>query len=92
MRLKEAARLLGATSDWLKRLERRGQIPTLPRDVNGHRRLTDADVDRLRTLLFKSPGTASLGTVSAKQHRVNQPTDQRDSDTSAVSKRALALQ
>jgi DNA-binding transcriptional MerR regulator len=55
MRVREAARILGGSPEWLKRLERRGQIPPLPRDINGHHRLTEADVERLRSLLFGSP-------------------------------------
>src|SRR5438445_660499 len=33
-------------------LERRGAVPPLPRDLNGHRRLTEDDVARLRQLIY----------------------------------------
>jgi excisionase family DNA binding protein len=51
VRIKEAAQALGVSTFTLKRLERRGKI-AIARDWAGHRRFTEADVARLRTLLF----------------------------------------
>lgn len=52
MRASEAAKALGISADWLRRLERAGRIPPLPRDLNGHRRLSPEDLERLRVLLY----------------------------------------
>jgi excisionase family DNA binding protein len=51
MRIGEAAKLLGVCRDTIRRLERLGKITPL-RDWAGHRRFSEADVARLRTLLF----------------------------------------
>ena len=58
MRIAAVAQELGVSSDWLRRLERAGEIPKAQRDVNGHRRYATDDVVRLRELLF---GQASSG-------------------------------
>ncbi len=52
MRISTVGRLLGVSSDWIRRLERSGRIPHAPRDLNGHRRFTEAEVEHLRALLF----------------------------------------
>ena len=53
MRVIDVARELGLSADWIRRLERDGRIPPAQRDVNGHRRYTDTDVERLRELIFR---------------------------------------
>jgi DNA-binding transcriptional MerR regulator len=52
MRVIDVARQLHVSGDWIRCLERKGLIPQAQRDVNGHRRYTDDDLARLRTLLF----------------------------------------
>jgi len=52
MRVSEAARELGISRDWLRRLEKEGQIPAPPRDLAGHRRYTPEHLDRIRKVLF----------------------------------------
>lgn len=52
MRIHEAARELGVSPDWLRRLERAGRIPSAPRDLNGDRRYTTDLVARIRSVLF----------------------------------------
>jgi DNA-binding transcriptional MerR regulator len=51
MRVQGMARQLGISGEWLKQLERIGVFPPAARDVNGHRRYVQEDVDRLRWLL-----------------------------------------
>jgi excisionase family DNA binding protein len=51
MRRGDVARALGVSRDTFRRLERRGKI-TAPRDWAGHRRFTEADIARIRALLF----------------------------------------
>jgi DNA-binding transcriptional MerR regulator len=52
MRVQGMARQLGISGEWLKHLERIGVFPPAARDVNGHRRYVEEDVDRLRWLLI----------------------------------------
>jgi DNA-binding transcriptional MerR regulator len=52
MRITRVAGELGVSSAWIKRLERDGLIPRIPRDPNGHRRFAPEDVERLRELIF----------------------------------------
>lgn len=52
MRIRAIASELGVSPDWIRRAERAGRIPPIPRDVNGHRRFSRADVERLRVALF----------------------------------------
>ena len=53
MRVAELCRRLQISRDWLKRLERMGTIPPARRDLNGHRRYGEDDLERLRELLLK---------------------------------------
>jgi DNA-binding transcriptional MerR regulator len=57
VRIAELAAELGVSADWLRRLERAGQIPRSQRDVNGHRRYSTDDLQRLRAVLFGPLGT-----------------------------------
>ena len=52
MRVREAARLLKISADWLRELEKRGKIPPVTRDMNGCRRYSDEDIIRLRRILY----------------------------------------
>lgn len=52
LRVNDAARELGISESWLRRAERRGQIPPAKRDLNGWRIYTEADVALLREKLF----------------------------------------
>ncbi len=52
MRIAEFAKALGVSRDTIRRLERRGVIAP-KRDWAGHRRFTEADLDRMRAILFK---------------------------------------
>jgi excisionase family DNA binding protein len=70
VRIGEAAHALGVSRDTIRRLERRGMI-TASRDWAGHRRFTEADIARLRTLLFgrntggEGPANGAAVTASA---------------------------
>lgn len=52
MRVGKVASVLGVSPDFVRDLERRGAIAPFPRDINGHRRLTEDDVARLRELIY----------------------------------------
>jgi DNA-binding transcriptional MerR regulator len=54
MRILEAAKSIGVSADMIRRLEKAGKIQ-LSRDLNGHRRLTIAQLDRLRQIIFPEP-------------------------------------
>jgi len=56
MRLGEAAKALGVHPDTLRRLERRGLFSP-NRDWKGHRRVTEADLIRLRSLFYPHAGS-----------------------------------
>jgi predicted site-specific integrase-resolvase len=51
MRLCDAARKLGISATSLRRLDRAGKI-TLARDLNGHRRVTDGELEMLRRIIY----------------------------------------
>ena len=53
VRIAEFAKALGVSRDTIRRLERRGVI-SAKRDWAGHRRFTEADLDRIRAILFRS--------------------------------------
>lgn len=53
MRIAAFARQVGVSPAWLYRAERQGLIPPMPRDRNGHRRLTDADVASYRGVVME---------------------------------------
>lgn len=65
MRIAAVARELGFSADYLRDLERIGRIPPVPRDLNGHRRFSSEDVERLRTVLLPDQdcGSNEGGTV-----------------------------
>ena len=52
MRIRSFSQKVGFSADWLRRLERNGRIPPATRDLNGHRRYTEGDVEKLRALLI----------------------------------------
>ncbi len=52
MRIHDVARELGVSPEWLRQLERKGQIPQAARDRNEHRRYTPEDLERLRQALY----------------------------------------
>jgi len=56
MRIKDVARELGISADWVRQLEREGRIPPAVRDVNGHRRYTDEDLSQLKEAIFAKRG------------------------------------
>ncbi len=53
MRVAHLCRRLEISPDWLKRLERAGVVPPARRDLNGHRRYDEEDLERLRELLLQ---------------------------------------
>jgi len=55
MRLSEAARKLGISATSLRRLDRRGVV-RLARDLSGHRRVSDGELEMLRRIIY--PPTA----------------------------------
>src|SRR5262249_46134477 len=58
IRTREAAGRAGSSAGWRREVERDGRIGPFPRDVNGHRRLTDEDVERIRAVVT-NPQTRS---------------------------------
>jgi len=52
MRIGELAKKLGVSPDTIRRLERRGVLVP-DRDWAGHRRFSEADLERLRKELFQ---------------------------------------
>lgn len=52
MRVIDAARELGVSAEWLRRLEREGRIPAARRDLNGYRRYTPEDIEYIQRALF----------------------------------------
>ncbi len=55
MRIGDLAKVLQVSKDTIRRLERRG-LMHFPRDWAGHRRFTEADLERVRALLFQQRG------------------------------------
>lgn len=55
MRFREAARLLDYDVDTLRGLERRGVLPAVPRDHNGHRHFSREDIRTWRKILMTPP-------------------------------------
>ena len=54
MRIGGAAKRHGASTSWLRKLERQGKIPRAARDRNGHRRYTPEDIERIRQVIYPS--------------------------------------
>jgi DNA-binding transcriptional MerR regulator len=52
MTVSEAARELGRSVDWLREAERKGRIPRATRDFNKWRIYSEADLRRLKSILF----------------------------------------
>lgn len=52
MRIRAAAQAVGISPDFLRRLERDGQVPPAARDVNGHRRYSPEDLEAVRRAVF----------------------------------------
>ena len=71
MRITNAARELGISADWLRRLERHGRVPPARRDLRGHRRYTAEDVHLLRQTLF--PTDVSFTAPALGPHNQTQP-------------------
>ena len=65
MRITTFAGQLGVSPDWLRKLERQGRIPSPSRDVNGHRRYHERDIQCLRQILFgaQRPSSSARGAV-----------------------------
>jgi MerR HTH family regulatory protein len=79
MRITSAARELGISADWLRRLERHGRLPPARRDLRGHRRYTAEDVHLLRQTLFPTgAGTTPRGTRLFLPKDVERVREQRD--------------
>lgn len=53
MRVAHLCGRLGISTDWLKELERTGFVPRAARDMNGHRRYEEEDLERLKKLLLQ---------------------------------------
>ena len=53
-RISEAARKLGRSTDWLRKVENIGKLPRARRDYNGWRVYTSEDIAKLRGLLVGS--------------------------------------
>jgi DNA-binding transcriptional MerR regulator len=51
LRINEAARILGISTDWLRDAERRGVIPKARRSISGWRVYTQEDIELLKKLL-----------------------------------------
>ena len=68
MRVKEVAKELGISGDWLRDLEKAGRIPSVPRDHNGHRRYRDEDLAQLRRILFGNESGRQGETCAASEH------------------------
>lgn len=64
MRITDAARKLNVSAAWLRQLEKAGRIPTAQRDINGHRRFSGDDVERLRRLLYGGDADSCEGMAS----------------------------
>ena len=58
MRIGELAKRLGISRDTIRRLERRGLLAP-KRDWAGHRRFTEADLERIRNVLFRERSATS---------------------------------
>jgi excisionase family DNA binding protein len=71
MRIADAARDLGISADLIRKLERRGEIK-LPRDRNGHRRLSLSDLDRLRAIVYPRSHPVG-GPAPDDDHLLTQP-------------------
>jgi DNA-binding transcriptional MerR regulator len=55
MRIGDVASELEISTDWLRRLEKKGIIPPPPRDRNNYRRYTPELVFKIRSILFRKP-------------------------------------
>ncbi|MBI4636282.1 MAG: MerR family DNA-binding transcriptional regulator [Candidatus Rokubacteria bacterium] len=55
MTVREVARRLGVSGEWLRRLEREGRVPRATRDLNGYRRYSEEDILALRRVLYGAP-------------------------------------
>jgi DNA-binding transcriptional MerR regulator len=53
MRVSDIAKRLHISPSWLRRLERSGRIPEPSRDLNGHRRYTEADLTKIKIAVFR---------------------------------------
>ena len=60
MRVKDAAEDLEVSIDLLKQLEKRGLIPSPPRDHAGHRRYRPEDIEIIRRVIYKGGGPATV--------------------------------
>ncbi len=54
MRVVDVSRELSVSRDWLRRLEKLGIIPSIPRDRNGYRRYTPEMVAMIRRVIFSA--------------------------------------
>lgn len=52
MRIAAAAQRLGISADWMRRLEKAGRLPKASRDLSGHRRYTEHDLQRLQMIIM----------------------------------------
>jgi|OpeIllAssembly_1097287.scaffolds.fasta_scaffold881275_2 DNA-binding transcriptional MerR regulator len=53
MRVVDVSKELEISGDWLRRLEKAGIIPPIPRDRNGYRRYTPEMVACIRRVIFQ---------------------------------------
>jgi DNA-binding transcriptional MerR regulator len=51
MRVIDVARKLNISTTWIRKLEKDGVVSTVPRDINGHRRYSDEDLQRIKAIL-----------------------------------------
>jgi hypothetical protein len=79
VRIQKAADRLEISVDWLKGLERRGVIGPIQRDIHGHRRFTEEDLERLRRTLFppREGWPARRGGIATATPPDGSPTPQR---------------
>ena len=61
MRIHDVAQELGVSAEWLRQLERKGEIPRAARDRNDCRRYTPQDLERLRGFIYPKQAEAGPG-------------------------------
>ncbi len=56
MRVIDVARKLNISTTWIRKLEKDRVLSTVTRDINGHRRYSDEDVQRIKAILRQGKG------------------------------------
>jgi len=60
VRIAGAARTIGISASWMRRLELAGRIPPASRDINGHRRYSADDIAAIRRSLLRRVSSPSF--------------------------------